>query len=86
MVLDKMDNLESDIKRVLKEVVLLRRSIDEMGILVEKTKDDLEKANEEILLNRKKLEEVETENDKLNIAQQKARERVEKVLSSLCVN
>ena len=86
MVLKKMDNLELDIKKVLDEVLILRRSVNEMGVLIEKTKSDLEKANEEILLNRKKLKDVEIENDKLNISQQKARERVEKVISSLCLN
>ena len=86
MVLKKMDNLELDVKKVLDEVLMLRRSVNEMGVLIEKTKSDLEKANQEILLNRKKLEDVEEENDKLNISQQKARERVEKVISSLCLN
>ena len=86
MVLKKMDNLELDVKKVLDEVLMLRRSVNEMGVLIEKTKSDLEKANQEILLNRQKLEDVEAENDKLNISQQKARERVEKVISSLCLN
>ena len=86
MVLRKMDNLELDIKKVLDEVFMLRKSVNEMGVLIEKTKKDLEKSNEEILLNRQKLEDVEAENDKLNISQQKAKERVEKVISSLCLN
>ena len=86
MVLKKMDNLELDVKKVLDEVLMLRRSVNEMGVLIEKTKSDLEKANQEILLNRQKLEDVEAENDKLNISQQKARERVEKVILSLCLN
>tara|TARA_B100000686_G_scaffold169311_1_gene176599 strand:+ start:1290 stop:1550 length:261 start_codon:yes stop_codon:yes gene_type:complete len=86
MVLEKMDNLELDIKKILEEVVMLRKSVDEMGVLIEKTKSDLEKANDEILLNREKLQDLEVENDKLNNVQQLAIERVEKVLSSLCVN
>jgi len=86
MVLKKMDNLELDIKKILEEVVLLRKTIDEMAVLIEKTKSDLEKANEEILLNSGKLEGLESENDKLNNSQKQAIERVEKVLSSLCVD
>ena len=85
MVLKKMDNLELDIKKILEEIVLLRKTVDEMAVLIEKTKSDLEKANEEILLNGEKLEGLESENDKLNNSQKKAIERVEKVLSSLCV-
>ena len=85
MVLKKMDNLELDIKKILEEIVLLRKTVDEMAVLIEKTKSDLEKANEEILLNSEKLEGLESENDKLNNSQKKAIERVEKVLSSLCV-
>ena len=42
MVLEKMDNLELDIKKILEEVVMLRKSVDEMGVLIEKTKSDLE--------------------------------------------
>lgn len=86
MVLKKMDNLELDIKKILEEIVLLRKTVDEMAVLIEKTKSDLEKANEEILLNSEKLEGLESENDKLNNSQKKAIERVEKVLSSLCVD
>ena len=85
MVLKKMDDLELDIKKILEEIVLLRKTVDEMAVLIEKTKSDLEKANEEILLNSEKLEGLESENDKLNNSQKKAIERVEKVLSSLCV-
>ncbi|MFL2931670.1 MAG: hypothetical protein ACJZ47_02555 [bacterium] len=85
MVLKKMDNLELDIKKILEEILLLRKTVDEMAVLIEKTKSDLEKANEEILLNSEKLEGLESENDKLNNSQKKAIERVEKVLSSLCV-
>ena len=85
MVLKKMDNLELDIKKILEEIVLLRKTVDEMAVLIEKTKSDLKKANEEILLNGEKLEGLESENDKLNNSQKKAIERVEKVLSSLCV-
>tara|TARA_A100001037_G_scaffold110751_1_gene101014 strand:+ start:22138 stop:22398 length:261 start_codon:yes stop_codon:yes gene_type:complete len=86
MVLEKMDNLELSIKKILEEVVILRRSVDEMGVLIEKTKTDLEKANNEISLNREKLQDLEAENKKLNDTQKHATERVEKVLSSLCVN
>jgi FtsZ-binding cell division protein ZapB len=86
MVLKKMDDLELDIKKILEEIVLLRKTVDEMAVLIEKTKSDLEKANEEILLNSEKLEGLESENDKLNNSQKKAIERVEKVLSSLCVD
>ena len=86
MVLKKMDDLELDIKKILEEIVLLRKTVDEMAVLSEKTKSDLEKANEEILLNSEKLEGLESENDKLNNSQKKAIERVEKVLSSLCVD
>lgn len=86
MVLKKMDNLELDVKKILEEIVLLRKTVDEMAVLIEKTKSDLEKANEEILLNGEKLEGLESENDKLNNSQKKAIERVEKVLSSLCVD
>ena len=82
MVLKKMDDLELDIKKILEEIVLLRKTVDEMAVLIEKTKSDLEKANEEILLNSEKLEGLESENDKLNNSQKKAIERVEKVLSS----
>ena len=64
----------------------MRKTVDEMAVLIEKTKSDLEKANEEILLNSEKLEGLESENDKLNNSQKKAIERVEKVLSSLCVD
>ena len=86
MVLKKMDDLELDIKKILEEIVLLRKTVDELAVLIEKTKSDLEKANEEILLNSEKLEGLESENDKLNNSQKKAIERVEKVLSSLCVD
>ena len=51
MVLKKMDDRELDIKKILEEIVLLRKTVDEMAVLIEKTKSDLEKANEEILLN-----------------------------------
>ena len=86
MVLKKMDNLELDIKKILEEILLLRKTVNNMAVLIEKTKSDLEKANEEILLNGEKLEGLESENDKLNNSQKKAIERVEKVLSSLCVD
>ena len=86
MVLKKMDDLELDIKKILEEIVLFIKTVDDMAVLIEKTKSDLEKANEEILLNSEKLEGLESENDKLNNSQKKAIERVEKVLSSLCVD
>ena len=40
MVLKKMDDLELDIKKILEEIVLLRKTVDEMAVLIEKTKSN----------------------------------------------
>ena len=64
MVLRKMDNLELDIKKVLDEVFMLRKSVNEMGVLIEKTKKDLEKSLN-IVLNEIKLALLKGENVEL---------------------